>query len=366
MRKTAHLLIALFLAAVGVFFYSQTVNADQLTNASLTLGDSRPTTQNTHTYEFTHSQGADLEEIRFQYCTTASGTCTTPTNLVTSAATKGTLSGITEAEWSLNTGTAGTPKLQHTDGGDTVSADTPMSLALGQVVNHDIDDCENGGDTSADTCYVRVTTYSDLGSTSVDNTIVTYTIVAAVTVTARVDPSFTFTVSSVAADDVNNDITTSAASTFSTLPFGNLTANTPRYTAHELNVTTNTQSGYTVTAQLVTQMTGVYSANNIDPFAATWGSPTTWTQPSGSTPNDNTAWFGANTTDTDVNGWDSGDSPEEKFGGIGTSTAVTVMEKDSSDDGSSPVTVTYGIEANVFQPADTYSGTLVYNAVATY
>src|SRR5262249_4614520 len=115
--------------------------------------------------------------------------------------------------------------------------------------------------------------------------------------------------------------------------------------------------------KMVTQMTGVYSANNIDPFIAPWGTPTTWTDPTGSTPNDNTGWVGANTTDTDVTGWSA--SPSQKFGTI-SATANIVMQKSSSDNGSAPVYVTYAIEANVFQPADTYTGTLIYNALPTY
>ncbi len=34
--------------------------------------------------------------------------------------------------------------------------------------------------------------------------------------------------------------------------------------------------------------------------------------------------------------------------------------------GASGVYVTYAVEANVYQPADTYTGVLVYNALPTY
>lgn len=374
MKKAAHLVGLSLLSFVAVFVASSSsAYAAQVTNAKDTLSDSRPNPiTSTHTFNFTHpTGGSSLQEVQFFYCTQPSGTCTVPTNLVTTATTKGTVVGLTNANWTLLNTTNGQVRFQDTAGGENPGASAVMTFPVQSVTNHTIGDCNAAGNSSTDTCYVRITSCtnrSSCSSTKVDEGIISYTVVAAVTVTARVDPTFTFVVNSVGSSTVNNSITTSVASTFSTLPFSNLTAGTPKYAAHKLNVTTNTQGGYTVSAKMSTQMTGVYTANNIDPFAPTvggfaWSSPAAWTEPTGSTPNDNTGWIGANTTDTDVTGWNS--SPGGKFGPI-SSTANTVMQSSSSDNGATAIYVTYAIEANTFQPADTYTGTLIYNALPTY
>jgi hypothetical protein len=225
------------------------------------------------------------------YCKTPSGTCNTPDNLTTTGATEGAVTGLTGANWTVTAGTNGLV-IYHAQTPENVSAGTVMSLGFGSIINSQIDDCQPGNDASTDTCYVRITTYAnDAASTIVDTTIVSYTIISAVTVSARVDPTFTFVVGGVAANQVRSDITSSVASTYNTLPFGNLTAGTPKYATHQLNVTTNTQGGYTVSARVATPLTGVYTSNNIDPFIGAWSAPTTWTEPTGSTPNDNTGWF---------------------------------------------------------------------------
>ncbi len=194
---------------------------------------------------------------------------------------------------------------------------------------------------------------------SAGNLIDTYTIIPEV----QVDPQLTFTISSVGANTVNNGVTTSVASTFSTLPFDNISINSPKYVAHQLDISTNTEYGYTVKAKLLSLLQGIYPANDIDPFAATgatWNTPIAWTSPTGTVPNVNTGWLGANTTDTDVSGWSSG---VEKFGPIST-VSHEVMQASGRD--SSTVYVTYALEVNAYQPADLYSGVLVYNVLPTY
>ncbi len=368
--KTAHKffssLIALTLVLVLNLVLVPQIFAAQLTGGKDTLSDSRPSTSSTHTFTFTTNSAATLREIRFTYATTPSGSASKPSGLDLTTASLGSLTNL-DANWTLDTtsGGSGILKLQHTATGQVIGASTVLGVPLSSITNHAIDDCQAGGDTSSDTCFVRLTTYSDLGTTSVDTGILTYTVVAAVTVSARVDPQFTFVVAGVGTSTVNNGITTSDTSTFSTLPFSNLTASTPKYLAHKLTVTTNSNSGYTVTMKMLSQMTGTYSANNIDPFAASgvaWGTPLGWTEPTGTTPNTDTGWIGANTTDTDVSGWNPG---TQLFGPVNSS-ANTVMSSATSDNGSTSVYVTYAIEANVYQPADTYTGTLVYNAIPTY
>jgi hypothetical protein len=346
-----------------------TAFAAQLTNIKDTLSNPRPNpASSSHTFEFTVTTGsATFEEIQFQYCILPSGTCTAPAGLTTTAASKGTITGLTTADWSLENDAAGVPILQHTGGGENIASEAVLSLGLDAITNSSITACQSTK-SDTDTCYIRITTCNDLGcdvSEDLDTGIVSYTTIEAITVTARVDPTFSFTVAAVAAGTVSNGVTTSVASTYSTLPFSNLTAGTPVYAAHRLNCITNTEEGYTVTMNMVTQMSGVYGGN-IDPFAGatvTWSNPIAWTEPTGTTPNTDTGWIGANTTDNDVAGWTGADSAE--FGPVNDS-SNQVMNSTSSDNGNVSVYVSYAIEVNVYQPADTYTGTLVYNALPTY
>jgi hypothetical protein len=353
-----------------------------LKSALVQPSDSRPVISAQHTYSFIMNAADDIQMFKFQYCTQPSGACTTPSHMGATNASLNGIGGNADASWTINaaTRTQGTVILGHA--GDTTgtigapgsssvqqfSQNATLLFTVSQITNPDIQDCNASAGASSDTCYVRISGYHDAGMTDqrVEAT-ASITVVAAVTVSARVDPTFTFVVAGVNASTVDNGITTSVATAYNTLPFGNLTANAPQYAAHKLTVTTNTEAGYTVTMKMVTQMTGVYTMNNIDPYVgggATWAVPVTWTRPTGTTPNDNTGWIGANTTDTDVSGWNN--SPAGKFGPVQSDQENMVMKATSADNGGTSVYVTYGIEANVYQPADTYTGILFYNALPTY
>lgn len=193
------------------------------------------------------------------------------------------------------------------------------------------------------------------------NTTYAATTALIIQLTRILDPALTFSISGVGANTVNNGITTSVSTQYHTLDFGHLSPLTPKYAAHALYVSANAVSGYTVSLKLLSYLQGMYPANNIDPFTSTWANPTAWAQPSGTTPNDNTGWFGANTTDTRVVGWSDG---TQKFGPV-TNSSQTVMQSTQPDSGTTTY-VTYALEVNLLQPADQYSGSLVYNLIPTY
>jgi hypothetical protein len=176
------------------------------------------------------------------------------------------------------------------------------------------------------------------------------------------DASMSFTMEGTLEGLVFNEITTSTATTFPGLTFGSLTANVPKYLAHMLTVETNAPYGYSVTSRIENYLQGLYPANNFDGFPAPWDTPTTWTEPTGLTRNQDSGWIGANTTDTRVTGWSSGVA--QKFGVV-NNTAHQVMYSATSDSGTTAY-VTYAIEANVMQPADSYAGSIIYEVLPTY
>ncbi len=174
-------------------------------------------------------------------------------------------------------------------------------------------------------------------------------------------PEISFAIEAVNTGTLTNGITTSAASTPTSLPFGSVTSGIPKYIAHKLTAATNAAHGYTVSVRMINYMQGNYPGNNIDPFVAAWNQPTTWSEPTGTTANINTGWVGANTSDTRVANWSSAAG---LFGGI-TSSAQPVMMSPNADAGTD-VYVTYGVEVNDKQPADLYSGTITYTIIPTY
>ena len=114
---------------------------------------------------------------------------------------------------------------------------------------------------------------------------------------------------------------------------------------------------------MASAMTGTYGSNNVDPFSgssATWADPKDWTSPTGTTSNTDTAWVGAHVTDSDVSQFSG-----TEFGPANT-TANTIMSSTGPDDGSSPENIVYALEVNVYQPADVYTGTILYTATPTY
>jgi len=366
MKSAQKVLSFLFSVGLLLVVVSQ-AQAAQVKNMVVSLSNTDETASSTHSVTWDNISSGTLMTVRFEYCTTPSGNCTTPANMTSTAATKGTLTNMIQGDWSLVTTVNTKPRFENTNGGEDLGTDTVTAQMVG-IDNHDVGDCNPVPNTSTDTCYVRMGTYTDVPfATLIDQGVATVTVTQAVTVDARVDPLFVFTISGDAAGNVHSQITTSAASTYDNLNFGNLTAGTPKYIGHMLRVTTNTENGYSITMRMNAQMTGTYPANNFDPFKGTWAAPTTWTEPTGDIPSQDTAWIGFNTSDyTAVDNADKVQQFGAQLFGPVNSTNNVVMREGGSDNGASPIYVTYGLEANVFQPADTYTGQIIYTALPSY
>lgn len=337
--------------------------AAKLSNAKVTLSNPVAGSSSSYAFQFTVPSGAPIREIRFQWSTTTDNQ-SIPTSGMLSGAAKGTLVNLNTNDWSLETSLASTGllELQHTSSVDLNGL--VVGITIDSITNSSITACDP--EESSDSCFIQVRTSSGTGNWNdqvIDSTTVIYTVIQGVTVSATIDPIFTFVIGSVGANTVIGGATTTVASTPSSLPFGNLTSGSPKYMAHQLNVTTNSNSGYVVTMRASQAMTGSYTANNIDPFSApgvSWSNPQSWTTPTGQTPSENTGWLGAHTTDPSVSQFDDGE-----FGPV-NGTDNIVMSSTTPDDGLTAVYVNYGIEVNVFQPSDIYSGYILYTATPTY
>ena len=216
--------------------------AASLTSLSLELSDSEPgATGVQHTFGFTLNGATTTKGIKFEYCTTASGSCSTPTGLSTTVATINTASTTDAYEgWSATTTSNGTVEIWDTTGTTT----SPVTVAFDNMTN------PTGGVPT--TFFVRMTTYDDaLLTTIIDGpSAVANAVIPKITVTGVQDAILELTVSAVGSttlvDDAKN---TSAASTASSLPFGNFkpletTGATSTVVAHTIKVVTNGSTGY--------------------------------------------------------------------------------------------------------------------------
>ncbi|CAN5130053.1 hypothetical protein BH11PAT4_BH11PAT4_1250 [soil metagenome] len=377
---SAALSVSTALALTG-FNLATPVLGSQLKNASVTLSDPRPSQSGvSHTISFAIATGGNFGGIKFLYSNTASGT-SVPTSLSTAAAAVGlvTIPGADTGNW-------GTPNVS-TLGTIIIDRTTQATVSTNDVITFRIDGMVNSSQaaacdaiTNSDSCWIQITTYSDvLHVVPVDTTTTTYTVTDSVTVSATVDPILTFTVAGVASGslagfDSNAGAGTAVTSTSTTLPFGNVTVGTAKMAMHQLNTQTNANSGYFVYGKFITSTGDVMNgtavpANNIDKFtasSASWASPQTWAAPTGTAANVNSAWIGVRTTDTDISGFNVSNryGPPDVLGDSGSGKAV--MSSTTPDNGTTPHYVTYKIQANAFQPADLYVGTWVYNVVASY
>jgi hypothetical protein len=138
-------------------------SAAQITSRSLTLqgvgtnGGSQVNVSANHQFAFNIPTSGTLGSIRFQYCTTASGSCTAPTSLDTSSATLGTSTGaVFTSAVSTAANSIYITRTAAAFGGGAVT-----EQLLG-VHNQDNTNC---GGTENCTFYVRISTFASTDTT---------------------------------------------------------------------------------------------------------------------------------------------------------------------------------------------------------
>jgi hypothetical protein len=150
-------------------FLSNNAYAAQITSRSLTLqsgvtdGGSKPSGVVNHYFQFTIPTGASVGSIKFQYCTIASGACTTPAGLATTGATYGSESGATG--FSLVNTTNGAPYI--TRSSTSITGGTAVSYQFLGVTNPNGNDCFGGTPPPSLNCtfFVRISTYASTDTT---------------------------------------------------------------------------------------------------------------------------------------------------------------------------------------------------------
>jgi len=151
----------LVMASIVTIFQPQSASAAQITDRKLTLqqgatfadGGSEPGALVRHEFSFSVPSSTNVGSVKLEYCTVASGTCTTPTGLVTTSATLGANSGAISG-LTINHGLGnGSPYLTR-----TAAAVTPGNVIIR------LDSVTNPTTANA-TFFVRISTYASTDTT---------------------------------------------------------------------------------------------------------------------------------------------------------------------------------------------------------
>lgn len=335
--------------------------AGTLTQAKVQIGNSQASATTSYNFYFTVANTTAIKQIDIKFCTQAgafAATCTAPTDFSASSATRIgdniTGTGRTDSAPAANQfrSVITTPATQ---------SPTTVSYQLTGVANPS---------TTNTSFFARIITYSDTGTTEIDNGQVAFAILTSTSlaVSATVNPILSFSLAAVTTGSVNGEaITITSGTSASTIPFSTLVAGTPAVAAHDATVTTNASNGYTVTASASATPPLVSGANDIDPFTGTNASPATWSEPNGSTANTNTGYFGYTTEDATL-GTGTADRFTSSGGNKWAGTTITGQEVIYSATGVSSQTTRLGwqTEVNNIQPAGAYTGSVILIATPTY
>lgn len=250
--------------AVATILVSQllpmtSVSAAQITNRSLTLqagavdGGSKPGGVVNHLFTFTvPSVGStSVGSIQFLYCTLAAGACTTPTGLVTTAATIGSENGA--SGFTMVNTTNGAPYLTRVSA--SISAGAVLTYQLGNITNPT---------TANQTFFVRISTFasSDTTGASTDAGTVTASTATQIIVSGTMPESLVFCTG--ATVSTTTGVPDCATATPGAVSFNQLFSPTDTATAtSQMAASTNAGSGYAISVNGPTLTSGT---NTISPM----------------------------------------------------------------------------------------------------
>jgi hypothetical protein len=242
--------------AIGVLMLALLVPASgeaaQITARKLTLGSSAVSASTSYAFSFTLPSTTVLQGARFQICTTASGSCTTPTGWSNSGVTISQPTGLGDASgWTVDNATAGFLALNKS-GNVAAPSNVNTTVTFSSVTNPN---------TANQTFYARITTYSTFSGGTYSGAVDTGTAASStanqITFSGSVDETLTFcvgiTVTGNCTSTSGTAVSFSTSSTFS--PSAARTA-TSQFTA-----ATNAGSGYVVTVNGSTLTCGTCSGS---------------------------------------------------------------------------------------------------------
>ena len=359
----------LVVATVSVGFKAETAHAAQITNRNLVLesqgatGGSMPGGTVGHRFNFTIATTNDIGSIKFEYCTIASGTCTTPDGLDTSGATIGAQTGATGFV-NITKPANGTVYISRASAA-SIASTTNVSYLISSVINPT---------TANETFFVRISTFASLDTTgtAIDTGTVTASTANALVLSGVMPESLIFcTAETITAPAGVPDC---SSATDGTIAFNQLFSPTDTATAtSQMAASTNATTGYIITVNGTTLTSG---SNTI---AGAGAAATTSTR--------GTAQFGLNLRANATPAVGTNVAPAADAANYRGQPATQYDTPDSfsfangatvanSENGNTPgvgsptnaqiFTVSYIVNVPGNQPAGTYTSTLTYVCTATF
>jgi hypothetical protein len=360
-----YLLVAVMLmSSLTIILTPKPTFAAQLTTRRLTLqpfntnGGSQISVEVHHFFEFVVPGGNTVGSIKFEYCTTASGTCTTPPGLDTDDGdvVLGSQTGITG--FTLVNTTNGAPYL--TRSAAAVGTNVSASYQLQEIINPSAENT---------TFFVRISTYASTDTTGspLDTGVVAASTTRQIVLTGTMPEYLSFCTGETVTVNCGT-ITGGGGITFNDL----FTPSATRYATSQMAASTNAGSGYSITVRGATMTSG---ANTITAIGGTATTSNIGTRQFGMNLRNNAAPdVGADITPASGSATLQG-KPTTNFNTI-DSFAFTAgsdnIVANSDDDGTSGptdsqvYTASYIVNVNGSQPAGTYTTTLTYVCTPTF
>jgi len=336
---------ALIMATIG-----PVLRAGALSSSSLSLSD--PRTSQTSTYTFDASgftTATTINCIQLDIGTATDGTGDAGLNL--SGITLDSFTVVSGA-WVVGSVDGATDQLRAT----LVAGEAPLvsgNVVWGGVVN---------GATEGTTYYGLFETFSNVDCSTggaVDSVVVAFVYKDGALVQLTIDPTLTFTCSSVASSQAVNGATTTVNATCTGIDHANnVTFAANGISALDINVSTNATSGYTVSVR----HTGLLSngSDTIANWTGTNAVPTSFPAPG-------TEAWGYTTEDSSLAGGTANRFTSAGNVWAGFSTAnETIIDNTGATTGTETTRVGQQVGVASTTPAGTYQTTIIYSIVSTY
>lgn len=358
--------------------------AAQITNRSLTLepgaggdGGSKPGGTVNHFFQFTvpNAGGGNIGSIQFQYCTTASGTCTVPGttsgggNLVNTTTTTLDQTGSAATGFTLVNTTNGTPYLTRTAA--AVTANSVLKYTLIGVKNPNVPTTPNL------TFFVRISTFAstDTSGSPIDTGTVAASTASQIQLTGIMPESLIFCTGGTIGVN-GGGIPDCTTATSGAVSFNQLFSPSDTATAtSQMAASTNALSGYSITVAGATLTSGTNTIPAIGPTAAAGsrGKGQFGMNLVANTTATSTPAIGSNVAPA-PNGTNLRGQPKAAFGTVDsfafdTAAANTIAASDNGGAGptdSQIFTSSYIVNVAGSQPAGTYTTTLTYICTPTF
>lgn len=349
MNKT-EITISLIAAVTLASFNLQSAFA--LTAASLTLSDPR-TSETGVSYTFNAASfdtGTNINCISLDFNDAANGGGSIPTGIDTTGAsldTGGTL--ITESNWTESFGTNGSLDLTFVGGEAPASSGTLIFTGI-----------QNGSTESAYFAILSTYTNTDCSTGLTDQVVVAYAYKDGHPVAVTIAPVLTFSCVGVAAGSVNGETITHDSSGATIDYSTDVNASTNGISAHDLQVSSNAASGYTVSIRHTGLLTNGTS-DTIDSHTGTNLSPSTMST--------GVEGWGYTTEDSTLSaigdGADRFTNPGNEWAGFTTSNEEVVFNS-VSPVGTETTRVGHQVSIDTNTETGTYTTTIIYTVVGVF